>query len=365
MSQTVYFSPIAYTRYEASQTLPAKFEKILDKSGLADKVKGKKVAIKMHVGDGISYSTIPPVFIRKLVDFIKSNGGDCFITDHNVEQRHPENRGYTDFTLGCPVLDICGYFGKYFYTKETDYKNLRHIDVAGLIHDADFLIDFSHVKGHGACSFGGACKNIAMGCVTDRTRQELHSLEGGITWDESKCIHCGKCIIACNHYANSFSEAENQGEYNVFFHNCTLCQHCMMVCPTEALVLDSHDYHDFQTGMAIVTKAVIDGFKPENVFYINMLISITALCDCWGMTTPSLVPDIGIIAGDDIVAVETATLDQIKIENLIREGVPQDYELSGQGHLFEQLHGKNPYDQIDALEKVGLGTKEYTLEIVK
>lgn len=364
MSQTVYFSPVAYTKYEASQTLPAKFERMLNKSGLAEKVRDKKVAIKMHVGDGLSYSTIPPVFIRKLVDFIKNSGGDCFITDHNIAQRHPENRGYTDFTLGCPVLDICGYFGKYFYTKEADFKKLRHIDIAGHIHDADYLIDFSHVKGHGACSFGGACKNIAMGCVTDRTRQELHSLEGGILWDGDKCIHCGQCIVACNHDANSFSEPENQGQYNVFFHNCTLCQHCVMVCPTEALVLDSHDYHDFQQGMAIVTKEVADLFGPENIFFINMLISITALCDCWGMTTPSLVPDIGIIAGDNIAAVETATLDLIKVENLIPEGVPENYTLSGNGHLFEQLHGKNPYDQIDALEKAGLGNKNYLIETV-
>ncbi|MDD4773367.1 MAG: DUF362 domain-containing protein [Eubacteriales bacterium] len=364
MSKTVYFSPMAYSRYEASQTLPAKFDNMLKASGLSGRLKGKQVAIKMHVGDGITYSTIPPVFIRKLVDFIKASGGDCFITDHNVERRQPENRGYTSSILGCPVLDSCGYFGKYYYTKEADYKKLRHIDVAGLIHDADFLIDFSHVKGHGACAFGGACKNIAMGCVTDRTRQELHSLEGGISWNEEKCIHCGKCIKACNHYANSFSEPDYKGKYKVFFHNCTLCQHCVLVCPTKALLLESHDYHDFQTGMAIVTKSVLEEFEPANVFFINMLISITALCDCWGMTTPSLVPDIGIVAGNNIVKVETATLDLIKTENLNLEGIPQDYKLTGRGHLFEQIHGKNPYDQISALEQIGMGTNEYTLEII-
>ena len=93
MSATVLFSPMAYSRYEASQTLPAKFSRMLKKTGLAEKVKGKTVAIKMHVGDGITYSTIPPVFIRILTDFIKENGGDCFITDHYVYQRHPERRG--------------------------------------------------------------------------------------------------------------------------------------------------------------------------------------------------------------------------------------------------------------------------------
>ena len=143
MASKVLFSPMAYTRYEASQTLPEKFSRMLEKSGLGDKVNGKTVAIKMHVGSGITYSTIPPVFVRKLVDFVHAHGGDCFITDHYVYKRHPEQRGYTESNLGCPVLDDCGHLGKYFYTKEVDFKTFRHVDVAGLIHDADFMIDFS------------------------------------------------------------------------------------------------------------------------------------------------------------------------------------------------------------------------------
>ena len=106
--------------------------------------------------------------------------------------------------LGCPVLEASGFFGKYVYHKEVNFKSFHDVDVAGLIHDADVMIDFSHVKGHGSCGYGGACKNIAMGCVTDRTRHEIHALEGGLVWDKDKCVHCGKCIDACNHEANSF-----------------------------------------------------------------------------------------------------------------------------------------------------------------
>jgi uncharacterized Fe-S center protein len=148
------------------------------------------------------------------------------------------------------------------------------------------MIDFSHVKGHGACGYGGACKNIAMGCVTDRTRQQIHGLEGGITWDEELCTHCEACIRNCNHDANSF---DKEGKYNVFFHNCTYCQHCVKVCPTGAIKMDAERYRDFQEGMAICTDEVLKTFKPGNVFYINFLTDITILCDCWGLTTPSLV----------------------------------------------------------------------------
>ena len=84
-----------------------------------------------------------------------------------------------------------------------DFKTFRNVDVAGYIHDADVLIDLSHVKGHGVCGFGGAVKNISMGCVSDRTRRQIHSLEGGLNWDSDKCIRCGVCVDNCNHSALS------------------------------------------------------------------------------------------------------------------------------------------------------------------
>jgi len=365
MPAQVLFAPMAYSRYEASQTLPEKFSRLLKKTGLSKKVNGKTVAIKMHVGDGITYSTIPPVFVSKLVDFIKENGGNCFITDHNVYNRHPERRGYTENNLGCPVLDDCGFLNKYYYEKSVDFKTFKHVDVAGLINDADIMIDFSHVKGHGCCGLGGACKNIAMGCVTQRTRHEIHALEGGLVWDKDKCIHCNKCLLSCNHGANSFSEEGKSGVYEVNYHHCTMCQHCVKVCPTHAITLDSHDYADFQMGMATCTKAVLETFEPGNVYYINVLTAITALCDCWGLTTPSLVPDIGIMGSSDIVAIERASLDAIKMEDLIPMGVPQGMKLTGEGHLFQQLHGKNPFIQLEALEKLGLGSQKYEFVSIK
>jgi uncharacterized Fe-S center protein len=218
------------------------------------------------------------------------------------------------------------------------------------------------VKGHGCCAYGGAVKNIAMGCVSDRTRREQHGLEGGLKWDAAKCVHCNACVEACNHKANSF---DKDGQYSVNFHNCTLCQHCKKVCPAEAITLTDASYLDFQKGLAVCTKTVLDTFAPENVFYINLLINITAMCDCWGMTTPSLVPDIGVMSSWDIAAIDTASLDQIKVERLNPEGVPQGVLLGEKGHLFERLHGKDPYAQIKFLEEQGLGSRNYEFEMIK
>ena len=362
MDSTVYFSNMAYSAYEADQTLPCKLVRQLKVSGLGKKVKNKKVAIKIHVGSEIGYSTIPPVFMRLLADFIKENGGDCFFTDHYIASRHPERRGYTQESIGAPIIEAAGHLGKYLYAKEVDWKTFKHVDVAGHIHDADFLIDFSHVKGHGSCAYGGAVKNIAMGCVSDRTRQEIHGLEGSLKWDKDKCTHCEACLRSCNHKANSFNKKK---EYEVNYHNCTLCQHCVKICPTGAITLTGSSYLDFQRGMALCTKTVLDSFKSGNVFYLNLLISITAMCDCWGLTTPYLVPDIGLMSSWDLAAIETASLDQIKFEKLNPEGVPEGFKLGKKGHLFERLHGKDPYAQMKYLEEYGLGSSKYSLEMVK
>jgi uncharacterized protein len=357
MSSKVLFSSMMYSKYDADVTLPAKFGRLIDKMGMEETVKGKWTAVKMHLGRNIGYSTIHPLFIKILVDKLKKYGAKVFITDQEV--RGAVNRGYTEDYLGVPVVDGCGVTGKYYYEKEVDFKTFKNVDIAGNIHDAEVMIDLSHVKGHGACGYGGACKNIAMGCVTDRTRGQIHGLEGGIDWNEELCIHCELCVNNCNHKANRF---DKDGKYEVFFHHCTYCQHCVKVCPNNAITMNASRFEDFQTGMAISTEEVLKVFKPGTVFYINFLTNITALCDCWGFTLPSLVPDIGIMASNDILAIERASIDAIKTEDLIKAGVPQGIELGATGHLFERLHGKNPFVQLTELEKRNLGTQEYKLE---
>jgi uncharacterized Fe-S center protein len=119
---TVYFSDMAYAAYESGQTLPAKMKRQLEASGLAAKVKGKSVAIKIHVGADLGYSTIPPVFMRILAEFIQRSGGDCFFVDHYIADRRPHLRGYTAESIGAPVLEASGHLGKYIYEIGVDYK---------------------------------------------------------------------------------------------------------------------------------------------------------------------------------------------------------------------------------------------------
>ena len=230
--------------------------------------------------------------------------------------------------------------------------------------DADVFIDLAHVKGHGTCGFGGSLKNIAMGCVPRETRSKLHRLEGGLTIDRDKCVYCLKCFNSCPNEA--IWKDDKKKEITFFFHNCTYCQHCVMICPENAISMEDRKFEDFSRGMAMVTGKFLKKFAPENLLFINFLTNITIYCDCWEFSTPSLVPDIGIVAGEDIAAIDTASLDMIKTENLLPSGLPKGRELLDvDGHLFEKIHAKDPYKMVTFLQEYYDCSAEYGVEEVK
>ncbi len=362
MPSTVHFASVAFDRVTPEATLPAKLLRALARYPLAEMVKDRRVAVKMHLGGGLGYSTIPPLFARLLVQALKDAGGQVFVTDTADAVLTAVARGYTPEVLGAPLTSTTGPADRYYYPVPVDYKALREVQVAGAIRDAEVLIDFSHVKGHGACGYGGACKNLAMGCVTGQTRSNIHALQGGLTWSAELCTHCETCIASCRYGANRFDE---QGTYLIEYETCHYCQHCANVCPEHAIALDAGGFADFQEGMAISTHSVLSSFGPGRALFINLLVHMTYLCDCWGLTTPALHPDVGLVVSDDIVAVEQASLDLIHAEDLIRQGLPKDKAIGDEGHLFERVHGKDPFVQVRALERQGLGTRQYEMVEVK
>lgn len=362
----VRFASAHVKRLDRNASLPAKFGRLLDELSLDRRLKGKRVAIKMHVGGDIGFYTIHPVFVRILVDAIRRAGGYPYVTDGAFSTDAAAARGYTVDAIGCRVVGASGENDRYVYEQPTDVLGLDKVEVCGNVVDADALIVFSHGKGHGHTGFGGAIKNIAMGCVSYRTRGQIHSLMAGhFAWQGELCTHCHQCISGCPTGAIRFNEND---EITISEHHCRFCFHCVRACPAEALTMDQplEKFQLFQQGMAAAVKAVLGYFEPEAVTFINVLMNITPLCDCWGFSTPPLVPDIGILQSDNIVAVEQASLDLIKTDQLILQNVPdQMLPLGENGHLFERLHGKDPYEQVRQCIAAGLGSPEYVLQEVK
>lgn len=223
MTSTVYFGSPRQARLEAKETLPAKLDLILERLRLRDRVKGETVAIKMHTGNGICYSTVHPVFVRKVVQAIKEGGGKPFITDVTWDVKGAEERGYSTETLGCPVYPAAGPDDKYYSVHPRPYKGIQEWKVAGMIQDATFLVNLAHVKGHPSCSFGGAFKNLALGCMVGETRRAMHdAMHYDRYWFADKCADPGtrqRIAAACPHQA-IVEDKDKPGEMHLHIQQC-------------------------------------------------------------------------------------------------------------------------------------------------
>lgn len=367
MSSIVYFGSPRQARLEASESLPAKLDLILEKLNLRDRVKDENVAIKMHVGNNLSYSTVHPVFVRKVVQAVKEGGGRPFVTDIDWDVRTSEQRGYGPEALGCPVYPVAGMEEKYAYVHTRPFKNINKWLVAGAIEDASFLINLAHVKGHPSCGFGAAFKNIAIGCMAGETRSALHdTMHFDPYWFPELCPDEGtrkRIMAACPHGA-LVEDKQNPEILHLHPEQCNQCLRCLQVAPPGSLKIQAVNFDAFQEACAISAGIILSTFAPGKATHINLATHMTPVCDCFGFTGLPILPDAGIFASDDVVAVDRAVLDATASSMLIEENVPTSLEVhTRQGHPFRWLHGplKDPYRMMEYGEQLGLGCREYEL----
>lgn len=368
MTSFVYYGSPRQARIGAEETLPAKLDLLIDRLKIRDRVKGETVVIKMHTGNNIIYSTIHPVFVRKVVKAVKDGGGKPFVADVNWDAAGAEERGYSSETIGCPVYPAAGPDEKYFYTHKRSFKGIEEWKVAGHIQDASFLIDFSHIKGHPSCGFGGAFKNIALGCMVGETRSAMHdTVHYDKYWFADKCPDEDtrrKIMEACPVGA-LVADRKKPGELHLHSEPCIQCGLCLKVAPAGSLRIDPVNFHSFQEACAISTAITLSTFAPGKTAYLSLATHMTPVCDCFGFTGMPILPDAGIFGSDDIVAIEQATLDVIGKSALIIENVPSSLQkwVYKEGHPFARLHGpyKDPYKVVEYGEALGLGSRKYEL----
>ena len=363
----VYYGGARQARLQAQETLPAKLDLILEQLQLRARVKGETVAIKMHTGNNIGYSTVHPVFVRKVVQAVKDGGGKPFITDVTWDAKGAEERGYSTETLGCPVFPTAGPDEKYFYSHHRPYKNIQDWKLAGLIQDASFLVNLAHVKGHPSCGFGAAFKNLALGCMVGETRSAMHdAMHFDPYWFAEHCPDAEtrqRIMAACPHSAIVI-DRQRPEEMHLHFEECNQCGRCLEVAPPGSLSINPANFHSFQEACAISASITLATFAPGKAVHLSVATHMTPVCDCFGFTSMPILPDAGIFGSDDIVALDQATLDVIGRTRLIEENIPTSMEVHTRvGHPFRWLHGpyKDPYLVCEYGEKLGLGSRQYEL----
>ncbi len=367
MASTVYYGSPRQARWEAEETLPAKLDRIIERLNIRERVKGETVAIKIHSGNNIGYSTLHPVFVRKVVQAIKDGGGYPFITDVSWDVHGAEARGYTQEVLGCPIYPSTGINDRYHYTHQRPYKSITEWQVAGMIEDASFLINFAHIKGHPTCGFGGAIKNLALGCMTGATRSQMHDvMHYERYWFRELCPdrETFERILASCPLDGLVEDKHSPGDIHMHFEQCNQCGRCLKVAPEGSLKILPENFHAFQEACAISASISLSTFAPGKTTHLALATQITPLCDCFGFTGMPILPDAGVFGSDDIIALETAVLDVTGQSRLIEENLPTSMEVhTRQGHPFAWLHGpyKDPYLVTFYGEQFGLGSRQYEL----
>ncbi|HSD82379.1 MAG TPA: DUF362 domain-containing protein, partial [Anaerolineae bacterium] len=277
----VYFGSPRQARWEAKESLPAKLDLIIEQLAIRDRVKGETVAIKMHTGNNLSYSTVHPVFVRKVVQAVKDGGGRPFVTDVFWDARGAEERGYSSETIGCPVFPTAGLDEKYFYTHQRPYKNIQDWKVAGMIQDASFLINLAHAKGHPSCSFGAAFKNLALGCMIGETRGAMHdAMHFDQYWWAERCPDAAtrqRIVEVCPH-DGIVIDRDKLEELHLHFEQCNQCGRCLQVAPPGSLKIDAVNFHTFQEACAISTAITLSTFAPGKATHLTLATHMTPLC---------------------------------------------------------------------------------------
>jgi uncharacterized Fe-S center protein len=347
----------------------AGFDKLVDKNAPA--------AVKLHFGERGNDTFINPVFVRVVVDKLKQAGALPFLTDTNTlyqGSRHNAvdhlqtalEHGFSYATVNAPLIIADGLRGASFSEVPIGQKHFKSVKIADAIVEAHSMIVMSHFKGHEMAGFGGAIKNLAMGCAPSQGKRDQHAARFSV--DENLCTACGMCMANCPEDAiiwrASTDNAANKGETKLAFVDqgkCVGCGECLTVCEPKAVAIDwATELEPFNERMVEYALGAVIG-KPGRVGYFNFLMSITPDCDCVPWSDAPLVPDIGILASTDPVALDKASCDLVNsqpgftLSRLKRNHDPGQDKFTG---TWANTRGEI---QLSYAESIGLGSTGYTL----
>ena len=371
----LYYASARTLHFDTGRSLQGKLKAILRKLKLASVFSEREmVPIKMHLGNPGVHRTIPPLFVREVVDELKEVGARPFVTDSArlpgyVYLEHAYKSGYNPMTFGCPVTIADGLAGN-DSIKVKAGKHLKQLSIPSAIHDAKGMIVLTHVTGHVAYGYGGALKNLAMGCISQKCRGEnwrdgdrgrMHTFGGReIQKFPAKCIHCGACMEICPTESISFAKKGVMIRKETCF-NCARCAH---VCKYGALTVDEYgaDYYEV---LAEAAKAVVKTFDDGRIIHINFMLNMQPECDCMPMCDTPVVQDLGILAGTDCIAIDMATLDLVGSATPLPGSRAEDMTNSPENDVFSQVNNRTPRVTLKYGAKIGIGTTNYKLTEVK
>ena len=369
MASKVYFTDF---RTNHEQSLTEKLQKLIRKAGM-DTIdfEGKFVAIKMHFGEPGNLAFLRPNYARAVVDVVKELGGKPFLTDCNT--LYPGRRknalehllaaaenGFNYISCGCPIIIGDGLRGTDEVAVPVHNGELvKNAKIGHAVMDADIIISLTHFKGHEATGFGGAIKNLGMGCGSRAGKMEQHS-QSKPRVSQSRCRGCQLCQNSC---ANNGIEYGADGKARINTDNCVGCGRCIGACNFDAIyAVEDSSMVLLDQKMAEYTQAVCYG-RPN--FHISLVQDVSPVCDCYGSNDAPILPDIGMFASFDPVAIDQACADARLKADPLPNSILSENLSHGCDHPHDHFLATNPNAEWKAAlehgEKIGLGSREYEL----
>jgi uncharacterized Fe-S center protein len=329
------------------------------------------VAVKLHFGEAGNTAHIRPQYVRKVVDRLKELHTKPFLTDTNtlyVGSRTEAwshlvtafDNGFTREVTGAPAIISDGLRGNNTIMVAVKGRHVKDAHIAADIHHADGLVVLTHFKGHELTAFGGALKNLGMGCASREGKLEQHSnISPKVS--RKRCIGCGECVVWCKGRAIVVEGEAKKRKARINPENCVGCAECVLTCKQRAIQVQwNESIPVFMEKMVEYASAVVS-HKQKKVVYMTFVTDVSPLCDCTPFSDRPIVPSLGILASSDPVAIDQAAADLVNgapgnpVSVLNKAMAPGEDKFRA---LFPEIDWEH---QLEYAEQIGLGTRDYAL----
>ncbi len=367
MASKVYFTDL---RSRSSASLPEKLERLVRKAGIETlDCKDRFTALKIHFGEPGNMAYIRHNYADKIVSVLNSIGARVFLTDSNTlysgRRSNAINHLWSAFENGfnpigvkAPVIIADGLKGTEYREIAINAEICRTARIGSAIADADVVVSMTHFKGHEQAGFGGTLKNLGMGSASRGGKLELHSTSKP-TIVRNNCTGCRQCVKDCNYSAVTL---DNDRRAVIDYESCVGCGQCVAVCRYNAAQPVWSGSSELMNKKTAEYALAVLKDKPH--FHISFIMNVSPECDCWGHNDLPIVPDIGMAASFDPVALDQACADMVISAPAIKGSVANprgEVDLTNKDK-FRLIHPNTDWKVgLEHAEKIGLGTMRYEL----
>jgi uncharacterized Fe-S center protein len=322
----------------------------------------ESLAIKINLSE-MGYSHyLPPVVVTTLFETTRGLGARPVVTDSCTLFKGSRFNGFdwmnSALTLGysngetfdSQMMLAGGYTNEEGRFYPSEGRRLGGVELGSLLTDTGNVVVMSHVTAHPLLGLSGAVSDLGMGMLTTSGKLRVHSsLE--ILFDQSKCDNCEACLSFCPTGAISSGSPTISYDREI----CNSCLGCFLACPNGAMSVKPEGIPIFQESVVEAAHTAMDNLRGS-AFFINFLTSVTPQTNDHPFSDIPFIPDLGILASEDPVAVDWATYQMITGSPGVPGSIAENLGVLGKGQdKVKAITGIDPEYWIEYAEQMNLG----------